>query len=81
MPPRWAEIGILRRMAGRRLDRYAADLAWQEDMRRFDSRVHARRVPASALGHQVSQGVAGCWQRTGKARQALTGKARSTGWE
>jgi len=76
---RRAEIGILHRMAGKYLDWYAADLAWREDQRRLDFRVHAKRVLASALAHPVSRNMAGYWQRTDKVKQALVGWNPLTG--
>lgn len=70
---RRAEIGIYHRMAGKYLDWYAADLAWREDVRRADFRVHAKRVLSSAMAHGVSRNMAGYWQRNTKGQEKLVG--------
>ena len=70
---RRAEIGIHHRIAGKYLDWYAADVAWREDYRRVDFRVQAKTVLGSALAKPVSRNMAGYWQRSGKAKEALVG--------
>jgi hypothetical protein len=70
---RRAEIGIHHHIAGKYLDWYAADVAWREDYRCVDFRVQSKTVLGSALGKPVSRNMAGYWQRSGKAKEALVG--------
>jgi transposase-like protein len=68
---RRGEIGIFHHIAGKYLDWYAADLAWREDKRRTDFRLHADAVLKSALAHPISRDMAGYWQRPNKAKTPL----------
>ncbi len=60
-------------IAGKYLDWYAADVAWREDRRRVDFRLQSKAVLGSALAKPVSRNMAGNWQRSGKANEALVG--------
>ena len=68
---RRGETSIFHRMAGKYLDWYAADLAWREDRRRTDFRLHAEAVLKAALGHPISRDMSSYWQRPRKALAAL----------
>jgi len=61
---RRAEFGVHHRISGRRLEAYAAEMAWRENHRREANGTHWHLITAAALAHPKSETWAGYWHRS-----------------
>lgn len=61
---RRAEIGTHHRLSGKYLGRYASEMAWREDRRRWSNGAQYRAVASAALAHPHSKDFRRYWQRS-----------------
>ncbi len=73
---RRAESGIHHRIAGRRLNQYANEMAWREDHRRTSNGEQFTTVTALAARHPISREQAGYRQRNQAAEDKWSSPCR-----